>query len=258
MRLALGSSGHHREFVVIGGLNPDFLAPHAQVGHLGTTDVDVLLQLGMPFDRDDLDFGWLEEALGEGVPTSTRWQWRAESDPAILIELLCDESDSPGLPVDLPGSSVTALNVRGAGPAMFRAVTRSLSVSDDVRTDYPQAPATVDVAFAGLGGYLLAKSVAIVSRGLEKDSYDLAFVMLGCDGGPAGAAKAIGEWLDAGYGDTHRAHLRNALDGFIEAPRAGASAYARQMAIAGSTDDFDVLIEDAATAAGYVRDVIFN
>ncbi|GAA1469916.1 hypothetical protein [Microbacterium thalassium] len=59
----LDATGEHwREIVVIGGLVPDVIAPGA-VAHQGTADVDVMLDLALVFDRDEQDFGWLEQAL---------------------------------------------------------------------------------------------------------------------------------------------------------------------------------------------------
>jgi len=52
-RFALLAAGHTHEFVVIGGLNPDFLAPTAPAPHIGTTDVDLLFEIGFIYDRDE-------------------------------------------------------------------------------------------------------------------------------------------------------------------------------------------------------------
>ncbi|UJP08904.1 hypothetical protein L2X99_10450 [Microbacterium sp. KUDC0406] len=38
VRFALLAEGHSTDFVVIGGLNPDFLAPYAPNPHMGTTE----------------------------------------------------------------------------------------------------------------------------------------------------------------------------------------------------------------------------
>jgi hypothetical protein len=49
---------------------------------------------------------------------------------------------------------------------------------------------SVRVRFAGLEGYLLSKCVAVRTRGLEKDYYDFAFVLLHNRAGGAEAAAA--------------------------------------------------------------------
>lgn len=54
-------------------------------------------------------------------------------------------------------------------------------------------PATVTIRFAGLQGYLLAKLAAPLDRQLDKDHYDLLYVLLHhkAGTGPRGAAEAL-------------------------------------------------------------------
>jgi len=63
VRLALAMGPHSCKLVIIGGLNPGFLTVSPPVPHLGTTDIDVLLEVGFVYDRDEMDFAWLEEGL---------------------------------------------------------------------------------------------------------------------------------------------------------------------------------------------------
>ena len=46
VHFALLAGPHALDFVVIGGLNPAYLAPKTPVRHLGTTDLDLLFELG--------------------------------------------------------------------------------------------------------------------------------------------------------------------------------------------------------------------
>ena len=57
IRLAVALGERSTDVVIIGGLNPDFLVSGPPVSHLGTTDVDVLVEVGVHYDREDLDFG---------------------------------------------------------------------------------------------------------------------------------------------------------------------------------------------------------
>jgi len=62
---ALLAGEHAHDCVVIGGLNPDFLATHAPVPRQGTTDIDLLFALGFD-DAEARDFSWVDSALQAG------------------------------------------------------------------------------------------------------------------------------------------------------------------------------------------------
>lgn len=196
IRFALLAQEHVDEFVVIGGLNPDFLAPSAPTPHLGTTDVDLLFELGFAYDRDDLDFSWLDRALSEGgfrPQSASGWRWTGSlGDTLMRLDLLCDVYDSPGQPVLLPGASeAAAQNLPGPASALHDPIERDLLVPEAVRAQAPNAPDTVRMRFASLAGYLAAKSAALLARDQQKDAYDLAFVMMFAPGGPSAAAAAV-------------------------------------------------------------------
>ena len=80
-RLAVHLGEERSAIVVVGGLNPELLAPVAEAPHQGTADVDLVVQVGMVHDRGDMDFGWLERALtaAEFAPVGDGrgWQWVA-------------------------------------------------------------------------------------------------------------------------------------------------------------------------------------
>lgn len=196
VRFALLTDTHSSDFVVIGGLNPDFLAPSAPHPHLGTTDVDLLFELGFVYDRDELDFGWLDRALKDGgftaVGNAAGWQWNGVlGDALVRLDLLCDVHDSPGQPIHLPGAvDATAQNLTGPGAALHEPIERELVVPESVKADLPSAPDRISLKFASLGGYIAAKSAAFISRDQAKDAYDLAFVIMYGPGGPRVAAAA--------------------------------------------------------------------
>lgn len=190
VRFALLTNKHSQEFVVIGGLNPDFLAPTAPVPHQGTTDVDILLELGLVYDRDEDDFGWLDDALTRGgfTDAASGWRWR---NAGVLVDLLCDVSDSRGQAIALPGARrAAAQNLDGPGAALHDPVIRELVVSSEIKAAFPDSPDVICLRFASLGGYITAKAAALLARGLSKDAYDLMFVIMYAPGGPATAAEA--------------------------------------------------------------------
>ena len=183
MRFALLAADHLDEFVVIGGLNPDFLAPGSPVPHSGTTDVDLLFEIGFAYDRDEYDFAWLDRLFkNEGFSSRhpDGWRWDAVfGETKIRLDLLCDVPDYPGQAIALPGATVAATkNFTGPAPALIAPITRLVTVPSAIMETMPGAPASVALRFANLGGYLLAKAAAVRSRGLEKDLYDLLFVIL--------------------------------------------------------------------------------
>lgn len=54
-RLCAAAGSRASELVLIGGLVPELLV-QSDDDHQGTIDVDILLDIGVVYDRDDLDF----------------------------------------------------------------------------------------------------------------------------------------------------------------------------------------------------------
>ena len=119
--------GARPEFVLMGGLMPDYLCSEAPFQHAGTTDVDV--QVDLEIARGTVNVRRLENALrnAEFRPdTENVWRWAAhdEGHPAIVkFELLADderarrgdtirfdECDHLGA-VNLPGTGFAARDV---------------------------------------------------------------------------------------------------------------------------------------------------
>jgi hypothetical protein len=173
--------------IVLGGLVPETLAAPDRLAHLGTTDVDILIAVHV---RDLVDARPVEQAL-EAVgayPDAARpdgWRWRIPlGEVRVKVEFLCDDDSlSDQHAVLLPGCArLTALNLRGTGYVARDFHLREITVGDR----------TVTVCFAGLEGYLLAKAHAARQRGLEKDYYDFAYVLLHNQvGGPGQAAPQL-------------------------------------------------------------------
>jgi hypothetical protein len=235
--------------VVIGGLNPDFLAPNAPTAHQGTTDVDLLFELEMIFDRENQDFSWLDDLLAQPMFTertgSSGWQWNAILGEALVrFDILCDVADSPGQTLALPGAQFAAAqNLSGPAAALINPVRRMLPVSNRVKSDYPDAPDTVALTFASLGGYLAAKSSALLSRRLSKDAYDLMYVVLYNPDGPQGAAVAA-----AGMGE-FESIVRSAVGSYLSTGSERANQFARTMIEAGDDSTEAQLEVDATVGA---------
>lgn len=193
--------GRDAEIVVLGGLVPEVLVggqePPAP-GHLGTTDVDILLVSHLTVEED---LGHVEQALqaigfeaGDGG-----WKWRGLVDGTPLkMEFLCDLETKPEHElVSIRGcQQLKAQNLRGTGYVAADWAWEQLEAllpSGEV--------VQVRARFAKLGGYLLSKLVAARTRGAEKDFYDLTYVLLHNRAG--GPREAAADLLDG--------HLRDRL-----------------------------------------------
>ena len=191
----LGALGDHDlNLVVLGGLVPELLTGgdgSEAPAHLGTTDIDIHISL---FADAESDVGPLEAALeaigGEPDAGVDGWRWLIPaSESRVRIEFLCDLEDQPeGLTVSLPGCRrLQAANLRGTG-----FVARDWA-EEPIERIVDGEIVTCQARFAGLEGYLLAKSYAARHRGAEKDYYDLVHVLLyNRTGGPAQAGSQLG------------------------------------------------------------------
>ncbi len=240
---------HADGLVVVGGLNPALLAPRDDAPHQGTVDVDVALDLPPVYDRDDESYGWLERALHEAgfrlTDDARAWRWTVTEDGTdIHLDILCDVTDSPGQELALPGTrSVTAQNLEGPVAALGDAYPRPLSVAAG------DGDPPLVVRYAGLGGYLLAKASAVVNRGLPKDLYDLAFVLLNCPEGPAAAGLAARRALPSDRAVVLEASFRAAVQRYADHDGRACHVYADQRARDGESTSSEVLRRDASAAA---------
>lgn len=247
------SVGDHTKVTVIGGMVPQTLTSRSRTPHVGTADLDLLLDVAPRYDRDDDDFGWLQAALDAAgftrIEQSGGWRWLITIEgKAVVVEFMCDVPDSQGLTILLPGApQVAALNFAGPAPALLDAVEIQLNRG-------PSSPA-VRVRFAGLGGYLLAKATAVVSRGLDKDFYDFVFVILNNDsGGPTQAGQDAASALPQNPTHDYTETIRQAVTFFGDVSAQGVAAFVREMQAAGDSTPPDILAQDAVAALGMFYD----
>lgn len=233
------------ELVLIGGLVPEYLVETADP-HQGTNDVDLLLDLGFEYDRDEHDYGWLERALVAAgfVPATPNVGWRWVADVRghpVLVEFLADVPDNLDREIALPGASVLgAKNLRGPGPALRDA-------HDAVVHGHP-------VRMTDIGGYLSAKGAAAYWRGAEKDLYDFAWVLVNATRTePDRAATAVLTVLDAGVERDRFSAVLGACALFETATSRGSVVFATTSAAAGDQHDHDTLALDAVLAVRLFR-----
>jgi len=240
--------GELPKLVLLGGLVPDLLCSAAARQHVGTTDVDV--QLDLEIQGGSVNASRLEYALQHAgfTPDAKRvWRWKDHTAPAMVVkvEFLADLDDVPNQQVVSfdDCESLGAVNLRGTGFASLDWELRT------IKAELEGLPAAIELRVATLPAYLLAKIHAAYGRGLTKDWYDIAYVLLHNDeGGPVAAAHRIRECFgDALVGSTVTA-LGELSANFADAAAQGSAAFVETMVAIHSDLDGDVLANDAVAA----------
>ena len=221
--------GSRPEFVLLGGLMPEYLCAGSAFQHAGTTDVDV--QVDLEIACGTVNVQRLEKALlnAEFQPDSdTGWRWASVKGDATVVkfELLADSDSVPSgdtLVFD-DCERLGEVNLRGTGFASRDLVIRELTarVGDLSRT--------VEMNTTGLAGFLMAKTAAARSRRKRKDWYDIAFVLLHNEaGGPEEAAEAVRVQFGSELVGATRNALNDLAANFSDAASQGSQAYTSQM-----------------------------
>jgi hypothetical protein len=229
-RLLDALKDHELNLVVLGGLVPELLTAGQgddTPAHLGTTDIDIHISF---LADPESDLSALETALevidAEPALGVDGWRWLIPiGSTRVSVEFLCDLDNQPAAAtILLPGCSrLKAANLRGTGFVARDWVEEEIERITDGQTKIRRAK------FAGLEGYLMAKSYAARYRGEEKDYYDLVHVLLfNRSGGPeqAGTRLAEGQFADdmRAAGTIFREIEARFTDGSAFGPR----SYARQ------------------------------
>lgn len=242
--------GTRPEFVVLGGLVPEWLCSGNQLEHAGTIDVDV--QIDLEIASGAVNVVRLERALrnAEFEPDDQKvWRWVEGVEPPVVVmfELLADLEDAPANSIVTfdECEGLGAVNLRGSGFASRDIEVHKLTarVGDDART--------IEVNVSGLAGFLLAKNAAARSRRTPKDWYDLAFVLhFNDEGGPEAAAGKVLEKFGAELDGAPSTALRELAANFADQAAQGTRAYVRQMLVDHPELDSSTIAADAILAVG--------
>jgi Nucleotidyl transferase AbiEii toxin, Type IV TA system len=236
------------EFVLLGGLVPDLLCSSAAHRHVGTTDVD--LQVDLAIHGGSVNASRLEHALkkaGFGPETARVWRWKDKGAPGMVVkvEFLADLDDVANQQVVVfdDCESLGAVNLRGTGFASQDWEVRAIAA------DLDGQKTTVSLRVATLPAYLLAKVHAAHGRALTKDWYDVAYVLLhNDDGGPIAAARRVRDRFGAALVGSTETALGELAANFVDATAQGSDAYATIMSGLHTELDSDVLANDAVSA----------
>lgn len=199
--LLLEAFGSFKESLrLIGGLVPRYLAP-TEPAHIGTTDVDIVLDVQVLLAGDD--YSSLREQLKkagfqrfekDGKVSSWQWQLVVNRVP-VVVEFLVN-SDNPnekGL-VPLDGEEIFACRIPFAGMAKDWFVTHT------IRFERPDGAgiSTETIRHADAAAFVALKALAMKYRHEPKDVADLVHVLRNCAGAPTSIAEQYAARLAAG------------------------------------------------------------
>lgn len=174
------------DIVVVGGLTPSLLVNQAKPppgvdAHAGTKDLDLGLGLALleeeryrELNERLRDAGFIPDVNADGNPTAQRWRVRSTAN--ITVDFLI----SPSQGGDRGGT------LRNIQPGFAAVITPGLhlafidrrKVRVSGRTSAGEA-AERDVWVCGPGAFLVLKALAFRNRGVNKDAYDLVYVLRG-------------------------------------------------------------------------------
>lgn len=185
---------------LIGGLVPRYLAP-AEPAHVGTTDVDIVLDVEVLLAGEDysslrsqLKKAGFQRLVKDGKASS--WQWQLDvSGVAVVVEFLV-HSDSPeekGL-VPLDGEEISACRIPYAGMAAGWCVARTL------RFERPDGAgiSSETIRHVDAAAFVALKALAMKYRHEAKDVADLVHVLRHCAGAPDSIAEQYAARLASG------------------------------------------------------------
>nr|WP_312375446.1 hypothetical protein [Delftia acidovorans] len=185
---------------LIGGLVLRYLAP-AEPAHVGTTDVDIVLDVQVLLAGDDysslreqLKKAGFQRLVKDGKASS--WQWRlVVHGIPVVVEFLVN-SDNPnekGL-VPLDGEEISACRIPHAGMVKDWFMTHTL------RFERPDGAgiSTEAIRHADAAAFVALKALAMKYRHEPKDVADLVHVLRNYEGAPASIAEQYAARLTAG------------------------------------------------------------
>lgn len=238
----LGDLGPWRERIYLaGGLAPRYLVgqlPEGAVGHVGTTDVDLIIGLALgdetPETYRTLQNNLQKANFEQGEPS---FRWTRNVDGAkVLVEFLCETDEvEPGKifrPKDeFTGSKLGAFNVRGAHLARDDFIECEI---EGERLD-GGGESKVVVRVVNVLPYIVLKILAFQDRHENKDAYDLVFTVFNHEGGPRAAGSLASSSSVAGHPQVNEA-LILLEERFHDAEQDGPNAYASFLGAPGDAE----------------------
>ncbi len=214
------------ELVVVGGLVPSLLVdqdhlPPGTERHVGTMDLDLGLGLSiLGASRYQAIVERLREAEfspdeNDGRIVRQRWALKVSETERVTVEFLIPPSDSG----DRPGSlrNLKADFAAVITPGLELAFLNRKRVTLEGTTVLKES-AKRDVWACGAGAFVVLKALAFRNRGVNKDAYDLFYVLRNYGKGPEDVAAELKPCL--GDASVQRA-LEILKEGFRSTPSLG-------------------------------------
>lgn len=239
----LGDIGPWRERIYLaGGLAPRYLTgvlPEGAPGHVGTTDVDVIIGLAVADEAPETYRTLqnnLEKASFRQQEPSFRWA-REVDGVTVFIEFLCETDQVQSGRIFRPkgeytGSKLGAFNVRGAQLARHDYLEHLIQGE---RLDNGGQSAVI-LRVANILPYTVLKILSFQDRHANKDAYDLIFTLLNQPAGPRSAGVAAAASPVAGHPQVGEA-LTLLGERFADIAQDGSAAYAAFLATPGDRDE---------------------
>lgn len=192
------------DLVVVGGLVPTLLTASNAIQlddeaerHVGTTDLDIGLALAVldgdrytEISRALEDAGFAPGANAKDNPTPQTWR----GPLGVSVDFLMEPSpgDEPGRVKWLEGNRFGAFVTPGIALAFRDRVHVGLTGQSP-----DGATSTRTVGVCGPGAFVVLKALAYGSRGLDKDAYDLHYVLAHFGDAVADVAERLRPLLDS-------------------------------------------------------------
>ena len=216
--------------VLVGGLAPRYLVGSVPPGasqHVGTTDVDLVVQLAVEHDFET--YATLATNLKNSgfSPGRDSYQWsRQVEGSTVSLEFLCETDQVNAGKIHRTkhhtGSRFAAVNIPGAQLATQDFIEATVEAE---RLDNGGL-STVTFRVAGLLAYIVLKILAFQERHHDKDAYDLVYTLVNYpNGGPPAAGRAAATSPIREAPQAFEA-LRLLKERFINVDRDGPNAYA--------------------------------
>lgn len=171
---------------LVGGLVPRYLTPEKPPdvpAHVGTTDVDIVLNLQVLADDEAYkslakqlkECGFARYVNNEGKASNWRWQRQVSEHEYVLIEFLRDADE------ELPGGKVAAVDGEGISALAIKhaGIVHGWFAEKEITAELlgGGGKATENVRFADVTAFLVLKALAFDERAENKDAADLVHVM---------------------------------------------------------------------------------
>ena len=177
--------------VLVGGIVPGLLLPDADPPHLGTIDIDLMLNPEKLEDRYATVVKLLQDAgynLNEPDPTTFQLYKDVTVDDGPAIRIVVDLLRPAGKLKKRKSKLVRDLRVQEINEgrvALEHFQTITIEGYDPIKR-----PNKVELQITTLPGLLVLKGDALNSRGKDKDAYDIYYAVRNYPGGPVILAEA--------------------------------------------------------------------